>query len=116
MDGRPAGSPRFDSVDERGGIGENFCHPPPLLLPRADIEPPELPGLSPDPEFELPRVSELWLKRWNPLFELVFPGRATARPFPIDRLFCRLRFEICDCPRSDERGAVAVAPRAEKKC
>jgi hypothetical protein len=61
-----------------------------------------------------------WPKRWNPLFdllfELVFPGRATSRPFPVDLPSCRLAFEICDCPRANECGAVAVVPRAEKKC
>ena len=66
IDVRPADSPGLpDSEDERGGIGENFCQPPLLLLPlwRVDVEPPELPGLSADPEFELPRVSALWPKR-----------------------------------------------------
>lgn len=99
-DVRPADPPGpADSEDERGAIGENFCQPPPLLLPlsRAAVEPPELPGLGADPEFELPCVSELWLERWNPLFELVFPGLAT---FPVDLPF----------------DPVAVVPRAEKKC
>jgi len=121
MDGRPAGSPRVDSDDEREGIDENFCQPP-LLLPlsRAGAAPPELPGLGAEPQFELPRVSEFWPERWNPLFELVFPGRAVSRPLPVDPPTCRLPFEICDCPRPsppfDDRGAVAVVPRAEKKC
>jgi len=111
-----------DSEDERGGIGENFCQPPPLLPPlsRTDVEPPELPGLGADPEFELPRVSAFWPKRWDPLlepvFELPLPGLATSRPFPVDRPSCRFTFETCDCPRSDERDAAAVVPRAEKKC
>jgi len=80
-----------------------------LLLPLspADIEPPELPGLGADPEFELPRASGLWPKRWDPLFEvlfdlmfeLLFPGLATSRPFPVD-----LPFDAF------------VALRAEKKC
>ena len=36
-----------DSEDERAGIGENFCQPPlPLLPSRAEVEPPELPGLA----------------------------------------------------------------------
>src|ERR1700675_2792546 len=50
---------RVDSEDGRAGIGENLCQPPPLLLPllRAGTEPPELPGLGADPQFELPRVS-----------------------------------------------------------
>ena len=51
-----------------------------------------------EPEFELPRVSEFWLKRWNPLFELVFPGRATSRPFPRPPA-CRFR----------SRSAIALA-------
>ena len=84
----------------------------------------ELPGLDTDPEFELPRVSAPWLERWIALFELglnlPFPGRATSRLFPVDLPSCRLAFEICDCPRSedseDDRVAAAVAPRDEKKC
>jgi hypothetical protein len=122
MDGRAAGSPRDDPEDERWGIGENFCQPPPLplLVARADIEPPELPGLGVEPQFELLRVSEFRLKRRDPLFELVFPGRATSRPFPVKPPGCRLPFEICDCPRpcplSNDRDVAAVAPRAEKKC
>jgi hypothetical protein len=97
------------------------------LLPfsRAVVEPPELPGLGAEPQFELPRVSELLsgllselgLERWNPLFELLLPGRETSRPFPLDLPSCRLPFETCcDCPRSEERDAAAVLPRAEKKC
>lgn len=111
-----------DSDDERAGIGENFCQPPLLPPPsRAEVEPPELPALDADPTFELPRVSTLlsvllsallsvllsvlWLDRCNPLFEftfaVLFPGRATSRPLPVDRLF----------------DAAAVAPRlVEKKC
>jgi hypothetical protein len=98
MDGRPAGSLDLDPEDERGCIGENFCQPPPLplLLARADIEPPELPGLGAEPQFELLRGSEFWLKRWDPLFELVFPGRATSRPFPENPPACRLPFDVCD--------------------
>lgn len=100
--------------------------------------PPELPGLGAEPQFELPRASgrdgELFpgpadrdpatwfgpdsLKRRNPLFELalelLFPGLGTSRMFPVDLPTCRLLFEICDPPRSNERGA-AVVPRAEKK-
>ena|SRR5271167_2684794 len=94
---RPADSPALldspalaDSEAERAGIGENFCQPP-------------LPGLEADPAFELPRVSalrsEFWLDR-----------------FSVDLPLCRLRFEICDSSRPDERDAVAVVPRAEKKC
>ena len=87
-----------------------------------------MPGLDADPEFELPRISAPRLERWIPLFEplfelvfeLPFPGRETSRLFPVDLLSCRLAFEICDCPRSedneDERVAAAVVPRAEKKC
>jgi len=62
-------SGRADPEDEREGIGENLCQPPPLLLPfsRAGVEPLQLPVLGADPEFELPRVSallsELWPKR-----------------------------------------------------
>lgn len=126
MYGRAPDAPgRADSEDERGAIGENFCQPPPLLLPRsrALAEPPELPNLGADAEFELPRASEslsglfpgLWLERWIPLFErtfepalertservlaLPFPGLATSRLFPIALLFAAL-----------------VAPRDEKKC
>jgi hypothetical protein len=96
---RPLAPPGLaDSEDEREGIGENFCQPPLLLpLPRAVVELAELPGLDADPEFELARVSDLWPERWNPLFELVFPGLAT---FPVDLPF----------------DAAAVLPRAEKKC
>jgi hypothetical protein len=113
IDVRPADSPglpdsRIDSEDERGGIGENFCQPP---LSRAGVEPPELPDLGADPEFELPRVSEFlpgfWPKRWDPLlesalkpaFELPFPGRETSRLFPADLPFVS-----------------PAVPRAEKKC
>ena len=146
MAGRPAGSLDLDPEDERGGIDENFCHPPPLplLLARADIEPPELPGLGAEPQFELPRVSgragELFpgpverdgappfgsdgLKRRNPLlepaldliFELPFPGFATSRPFPVNPPTCRLPFDICDGPRPEDRDGVPEVPRAEKKC
>jgi len=104
VEARPADSPALadDSVeDERAGIGENFCQPP----LRAAAEPPELPGLPADPEFELPRASEpvselfseICPERWKPPFELAFPGRATL--FPADLPF----------------DAVAV-PRVEKKC
>jgi len=59
MEPRPADSPGLpDSEDARGGIGENFCQPPLLPPSRPDVEPPELPGLDADPEFELPRASE----------------------------------------------------------
>jgi hypothetical protein len=79
-----------------------------------------LPDLYADPEFELLRVSALWLKRWDPLLELAFglpfPGLETSRPFPAGLPSCRLTFDICDCPRSTERVPVAVLPRAEKKC
>jgi len=77
-----------------------------LLLPlsRAVVELPELPALAAEPAFALPRVSEPWLERWYGLFELAFeppfPGLATSPPFPVDRPF----------------DAVAVLPRAEKKC
>jgi hypothetical protein len=62
-----------------------------------------LPGLVGELALELPRVSVLlpvllsvfWLDRWKPLFELPF-----SRPFPVDLPFV----------------AVAVLPRAEKKC
>lgn len=90
---RPAASPLPDSAEERGDIGENFCQPPPLLLPpsRAAVE---LPGLAAEPAFELPRdsalLSELWFARWNPLFEPLFPI-----DLPFDAV---------------------VAPRVEKKC
>jgi hypothetical protein len=61
---RPDGSPdlpgsRLDSEDERGGMGENFCQPPPLVLPRDDVGL-ELPGLAAAPELLL--VSVPWLK------------------------------------------------------
>jgi hypothetical protein len=140
IDARPADWPALVGSDERGGIGENFCQPP-LLLPRsrAGVELPELPGLGAEPLLELPRVSERdgalfagpverdpgtlfgpdWPKRRNPLFELIFellfPGLATSRLFPVNPPFCRLTFEGCDCPRPNERDAVAVFPRAEKK-
>src|SRR5208337_2476947 len=101
MDGRPVGVLRADSEDAREGIGVNLCQPP--LLARVLIGPPELPGRGVEPRFELPRASEFWLKRWDPPFEpvraLLFPGRATSRPFPIDL-----------------PPAVPVVPRAEKKC
>jgi hypothetical protein len=114
MDGRPAGSLDLDPEAERWGIGENLCQPPalPFLLSRAGIDPAELPPLGAEPKFELPRVCEFWLKRW----ELVFPGRATSRPFPVNPPACRLPFDICDCPLPNERDAVPEVPRAEKKC
>lgn len=59
---------RADSEDDRGGIGVNRCQPP---LSRVVVELFELPGLGAETAFELPRDSELWPKRWNPLFELV---------------------------------------------
>jgi hypothetical protein len=112
IDVRPPGPPGLaDSEDERGGIGENFCQPPPLLLPRsrAAVEPLELIRAS-------GRAGELFSrpverdpatgfcpdcpKRRKPLFELVLPGRATSRPFPIDLPF----------------DPAALVPRAEKKC
>ena len=69
--------------------------------------------------FELPRTSEFWLKRWNPPFEpvreLVFPGRGASRTFPVGLPTCRPPFEICDSTRPDDRGPPAVVPRAEKK-
>ncbi len=108
IDPRPADSPdRPDSEDDRGGIDENFCQPP-LLPSRPGDEPPALPDLDADSALELPRasklrselLSEVWLERWNPLFELLFPGRETSRPLPIDLPFA----------------AVLVFPRAEKKC
>ncbi len=100
IDARPADSPALpDSADERGAIGENLCQPPLLpLLSRAGVEPPELPDLVTDPAFEP-----------------VFPGRATSRVLPV-LPSCRLAFETCDGPRADELAAVAVLPRAEKKC
>jgi hypothetical protein len=82
-----------------------------------------LPDLGAEPQFEFPRDGELfsgragrdpaavlcpdWPKRWNPLFELLFP---------LNPPFGRLTFEAGDCPRPNERDAVAVLPRAEKKC
>jgi hypothetical protein len=126
MDGRPAGSLDLDPEAERWGIGENLCQPPalPFLLSRAGIDPAELPPLGAEPQFELPlelpRGSEFWLKRGDPPLELVFPGRATSRPFPENPPGCRLPFDICDCPRpcprSNDRDAVPEVPRAEKKC
>ena len=123
---RPADPlPRVVSEDGRDGIGENFCQPPPLLLPlsRPVVEPPELPDLLAEPQFELPRVSardgELFSgrpERWKPLFELLFPGLAPSRLFPPNPPFGRLTFEPCDCLRPNECDAVAVPPRAEKKC
>lgn len=126
-------------------MGENLCQPPlPLPASRAGIDLVELPGLGAEPQFELPRVSgragELfirpvergcatvfcpdWLKRRNPLFgpvldlifELPLPGRATSRPFPVNLPAGRLLFEICDCPRPNDRDAFPEVPRAEKKC
>jgi hypothetical protein len=143
MDGRPNDSLDLDPEDGRDGIGENFCQPP-LPPSRAGIELAELPGLGAEPLFELPRVSgrvgELflgpverdcamvfcpdWLKRRNPLFELALdlkfelalPGLATSRPFPVNRPAGRLLFDICDCPRPNDRDAAPEVPRAEKKC
>jgi hypothetical protein len=66
--------------------------------------------------FELPRASEFWLKRWNPPFEpvraLLFPGRATSRPF-VHLPAGWFVFEICDPPRPNERDGTEVLPRAE---
>jgi hypothetical protein len=141
IDARPADSPALVDSDEREGIGENLCQPPPFVLPlaRAGAELPALPGLGAEPQVELPRVSgragELfagpaerdpatWFgpdspKRRKPLFELVFEalfsGLATSRPLPAGLAACRLLFEICAPRRSNERDAVAVLPRAEKK-
>ncbi len=97
-----------DSEEERAVIGENFCQPPLLLISRAEVELPELPGRGADPEFKLPRasepLSEFALECWNPplelAFELAFPDRATSRLFSI-----HLPFDADD-----------VALRAEKKC
>jgi hypothetical protein len=122
IDVRPADSPALpdpDSEDEREGIGENLCQPPPLLFPlsRADVEPPELPRVSGrDEELFCGPVERDpaavfcpdWPKRWDPLFERLFelmfelllPGRETSRLFPADLLF----------------DAAAVVPWAEKKC
>lgn len=123
-------------------MGENFCQPPPLLLlfPRPVAEPSELLGRDAELQFELPRVSERdgelfpgpaerdpatlfcpdWPKLRDPLleliFELLFPGLAPSRPCPVNPPFGRLMFEADDCPRPNERDAVAVLPRAEKKC
>ena len=99
IDVRPLDSTDLlDSEAERAGIGENFCQPPLLLPPsRAVVDPLGLAA-----EFELPRASALWPKRWDPLldpmFELPFPGLETSRLFPVDLPF------------------IPLAPRAEKKC
>ena len=89
MDDRPAGSrDPPDGEEERGAIGENFCHPPPLPPSLPDIELPELPGLFPEFIFELLRISEDWFGRWNPPFE--FPPNA---PFALPP-----NAEGCDIP------------------
>jgi len=116
---RPDDSPALpdSEEEERGAIGVNFCQPP-LLLSRAVVDPPELPGLAAEPVFELPRDSklrsELWPECWSPLFELtpefmlewtfepVFPGLAPPPSRPVS----------ADLPLD----AAPVAPRAEKKC
>src|SRR5450631_559782 len=104
---RPIASGLAGPDDARGDIGENFCQPPPLLLPfpRALGELPELPGRGAEPQFELPRVSwrdgELFRpveRDPAPLFKLLFNPPLPGRPFPNDRPF----------------DPVAVLPRAEK--
>jgi hypothetical protein len=96
-DARPEDSPalpdsgRPDEDDDRGAIGENFCHPPLLALSRAPVEL-ELPGL--EARFELARASEprseFWFARCNPSFELVrefMPEFVFERLNAVERLF-----------------------------
>ena len=119
IDPRPADSPDLTgSEDDRGGMDENLCQPPLLPFARPDVAAPELPGRYAVPELADPpkslpaTLSEVGLERWNPVFErepallleLVFPGRESSRPFPID-----LPFATADVlPR--------LALWAEKKC
>jgi hypothetical protein len=103
-DARPADSlalpdsPRPGSEDERGVIGENFCQPPLLLPPPR--EPAELPLLAVSWLLPIERsFADLSLDDLSP-DDLSFDDRVFADP-----LFNDLPFD-----------AVAVAPRAEKKC
>jgi hypothetical protein len=51
---------------------------------------------------------------FSPLIEPLFPGLENPRLFPVGPPSIRRAPEICDCPRSIERGE-AFVPRAEKK-
>jgi hypothetical protein len=125
---RPIASGRAGPEDGREGMGENVCQPPRLLLPpsRAELELPMLrsgrdgllfagtverdcpPLFGPDsPKRRNPL--------FEPLFELLFPGLEISRLFPVGPPSSRRAPEICDCPRSAERGD-AFVPRPEKKC
>jgi hypothetical protein len=50
-----SGARLIDPLDEgRDGIGVNFCHPAPLLLPRDGVTTRSLPGLGVECHVELP--------------------------------------------------------------
>ena len=129
-------SARLDSPEERGAIGENFCHPPLLAPPPSRPEEPiEFPLLDSALMFELPRVSPVDRDpRLSPglpdsrkpgcdtraLLRASLPrlslARFSAPRFTGETPFCRIAFETCACSRSNERpfAPAVVVPCVEK--